>query len=120
MSNPRKAVVFIAGPMTGYPNFNRDEFNTEAGILEEHGFIVLNPAVLPDGLQHGQYLDITLAMLAQADAIFLLDGWEKSKGAMRECGEASRLGLLVIYQSWESLQKFIEHKTGAVLEVLSD
>ena len=120
MSNPRKAVVFIAGPMTGYPNFNRDEFNTEARILEEHGFSVLNPATLPEGLQHEQYMDITLDMLAQADAIFLLDGWEKSKGALRECGEASRLGLLVIYQSWESLQKFIEHKTGAVLEVLND
>ncbi|HHQ6122796.1 TPA: DUF4406 domain-containing protein, partial [Enterobacter hormaechei subsp. hoffmannii] len=42
----RKPVVFIAGPMTGYHNFNRDEFNAEARILEERGFTVLNPAIL--------------------------------------------------------------------------
>lgn len=79
----RKPVVFIAGPMTGYHNFNRDEFNAEARILEERGFTVLNPAILPDGLQHEQYLQITLSMLEQADAVFLLNGWEKSTGATR-------------------------------------
>lgn len=74
---PRKPVVFIAGPMTGYHNFNRDEFNAEARILEERGFTVLNPAILPDGLQHEQYLQITLSMLEQADGVFLLNGWKR-------------------------------------------
>lgn len=79
----RKPVVFIAGPMTGYHNYNRDEFNAEARMLEDRGFTVLNPAILPDGLPHSQYLFITLAMLESADAIFMLDGWEKSGGAFR-------------------------------------
>lgn len=71
--------MFIAGLMTGYHNFNRDEFNAEARILEERGFTVLNPGPLPDGLQHEQYLQITLSMLEQADAVFLLNGWEKHR-----------------------------------------
>jgi hypothetical protein len=73
---------------------------------------VLNPAILPDGLQHGQYLQITLAMLEQADAIFLLNGWEKSKGATREFDRACELGLLFLYQDWESVMPFCANATA--------
>lgn len=113
----RKPVVFIAGPMTGYHNFNRDEFNAEARILEERGFAVLNPATLPDGLLHEQYLQITLAMLAQADAVFLLNGWEKSTGATREFDRADELGLLFLYQDWESVPFAVLRKRNPALEV---
>lgn len=111
----RKPVVFIAGPMTGYHNFNRSEFNTEAGILEERGFTVLNPAILPDGLLHEQYLHITLAMLEQADAVFLLNGWEKSTGATREFDRACELGLLLLCQDWESLPLAVLRKRNPVV-----
>ncbi|HHQ5930740.1 TPA: DUF4406 domain-containing protein [Enterobacter hormaechei subsp. hoffmannii] len=113
----RKPVVFIAGPMTGYHNFNRDEFNAEARILEERSFTVLNPAILPDGLQHEQYLQITLSMLEQADAVFLLNGWEKSTGATREFDRACELGLLFLYQDWESVSIAIHRKRHPLTEV---
>ncbi|EIT0628895.1 DUF4406 domain-containing protein [Escherichia coli] len=113
----RKPVVFIAGPMTGYHNFNRDEFNAEARILEERGFTVLNPAILPDGLQHEQYLQITLSMLEQADAVFLMNGWEKSTGATREFDRACELGLLFLYQDWESVSIAIHRKRHPLTEV---
>ncbi|HDT2145345.1 TPA: DUF4406 domain-containing protein [Enterobacter roggenkampii] len=113
----RKPVVFITGPMTGYHNFNRDEFNTEARILEERGFTVLNPAILPDGLRHDQYLQITLAMLEQADAVFLLNGWENSVGATREFDRADELGLLFLYQDWESVSIAVLRKRNPVVEV---
>ncbi|OVZ94885.1 hypothetical protein CBW58_02090 [Yersinia frederiksenii] len=118
MSNQqRKLVVFIAGPMTGYHNFNRSEFNTEAGILEDRGFTVLNPATLPDGLLHEQYLHITLAMLEQADAIFLLNGWEKSAGATRELDRACELGLLLLCQDWDSVPLAVLRKRHPRVEV---
>lgn len=104
----RKPVVFIAGPMTGYLNFNRDEFNSEAGILKDLGFTVLNPAILPDGLQHSEYLTITLAMLEVADSIFILNGWEKSEGANIEMKRARELGLIFMYQSWETAKNTIQ------------
>ncbi|ENV3745079.1 MAG: DUF4406 domain-containing protein [Enterobacter roggenkampii] len=113
----RKPVVFIAGPMTGYHNFNRDEFHTEARILEERGFTVLNPAILPDGLRHDQYLQITLAMLEQADAVFLLNDWENSVGATREFDRADELGLLFLYQDWESVSIAVLRKRNPALEV---
>ncbi|EGZ4374626.1 DUF4406 domain-containing protein [Salmonella enterica subsp. enterica serovar Lexington] len=103
----RKPVVFIAGPMTGYHNYNRDEFNAEARMLEDRGFTVLNPAILPDGLQHSEYLNITLAMLEAADSIFILDGWENSEGANIEVKRARELGLIFMYQSWETAKNTI-------------
>lgn len=68
----RQPVVFISGPMTGKPDFNRDEFYTEASALDKYGFNVLNRAVMPEGLEHHQYLPMSLVMLEQANAIFLL------------------------------------------------
>jgi hypothetical protein len=79
----RKPVVFIAGPMSGHQDYNRAEFDAEASVLSDQGFTVLNPAILPDGLEHQQYLAITLAMLEQADSVFLLDGWEKAGAQCR-------------------------------------
>lgn len=48
----RRPVIFIAGPMAGKPYFNRDEFYFAAKQLDDLDFIVLNPAIFPDGLQY--------------------------------------------------------------------
>lgn len=42
--------IYIAGPMTVHPNFNREAFNAKADDLRIAGFTPLNPAALPDGL----------------------------------------------------------------------
>ncbi|MBS9435541.1 hypothetical protein Ppb6_04074 [Photorhabdus australis subsp. thailandensis] len=94
-------VVFISGPMTGKPNFNRDAFNLVAKQLKSQGLIVLNPAVHPDGLTHEQYMRMSLVMLEQADAIYLLDGWENSTGAVMEFDRAKMHNLMFMYDSWD-------------------
>ena len=104
----RQPVVFISGPMTGYKNFNRDEFDAEARAMGDRGYIVLNPAILPDGLQHEQYMSITLAMLRQADAVLMLKGWHESKGARLELDLAIRLGLVVLTESWSAMGEVIK------------
>ena len=38
--------VYIAGPMTGYKNFNREAFHKAEEELKREGHTVLNPAVL--------------------------------------------------------------------------
>ncbi|MFU0912997.1 DUF4406 domain-containing protein [Kluyvera intermedia] len=91
--------IYIAGPMSGMPNFNREAFNHEQIILGAKGHVVLNPALLPNGLTQPQYMDICLAMLRCAHAIYLLDGWEKSAGARAEKALAEKLRLEIIYQS---------------------
>lgn len=91
--------IYIAGPMTGLVEFNRPAFMFTAAKLTGRGHVALNPAVLPDGLSQAEYMDICLAMLRCAHAIYLLDGWEKSAGARAEKALAEKLRLEIIYQS---------------------
>lgn len=91
-------IIYIAGPMTGIPDFNRPAFFHAAEGIAASGHQVLNPATLPDGLTQHQYMDICQAMVRSADAIFLLNGWQASRGALAELHQARKLGLLIIYQ----------------------
>jgi hypothetical protein len=69
-------IVYIAGPMTGLPDFNRAEFNIAAKRIKDARHVVLNPAILPDGLTHQQYLKICISLLECANAIYMLRGWK--------------------------------------------
>ena len=80
---------YIAGPMTGLPDYNRPAFLLAEIALSAEGHTVLNPAnhipmVNPDSIDHAQYMQIALAMLDACDAVYFLDGWEKSRGARME------------------------------------
>lgn len=90
--------VYIAGPMTGLPHFNRPAFNQAAINLSFGQHVPLNPAVLPDGLTEADYMAIGLTMLQRAEGIYLLTGWQFSAGARAELALALKLGLEVIEQ----------------------
>ena len=89
--------VYIAGPMTGLPDFNHPAFNAYAAKLEAEGCIVLNPAILPMGLEHYQYMLIGQSMLVVADEVHLLPGWVNSKGALMEHQWATCSGKRIHY-----------------------
>ncbi|HED3065059.1 TPA: DUF4406 domain-containing protein [Kluyvera ascorbata] len=89
-------IVHIAGPMTNRPQFNRPAFFAAAARLRATGNIPLNPAVLPSGLSQADYMSICMAMLQRAEAIYLLDGWKNSDGAVAEYHLAYKLGLKVL------------------------
>lgn len=90
MTPPRK--IYIAGPMTGRVDANRPAFHLQAYKLVQAGHVALNPAVLPDGLEHHEYMAICRPMVEIADEVHMLPGWEHSKGAMMEHQWASQLG----------------------------
>lgn len=90
--------VYIADPMSGYDQLNRPAFHAAERNLRENENVVLNPATLPDGLSQAQYMDICLAMLRCADAVYMLTGWEKSAGARVEHALAEKLELWLFYQ----------------------
>ena len=90
--------IYIAGPMSGLPGFNRAAFHAAELALINSGHVVLNPARLPHGLTEPQYMQIAIAMLQVCDTILLLDGWQQSQGARAEHALAEKLGLQITYQ----------------------
>lgn len=110
--------IYIAGPMRGIKDFNFPAFFAAEEELKAQGYIVFNPArrdedhcgkgfaksetgTLSDitdtkfSLRNALHDDTTFISL-HADAIALLPGWEKSKGANAEHALAVALGLEVI------------------------
>lgn len=92
--------IYISGPMTGYPDFNRKAFMEAEKHLLESGAEVLNPArvELPMDASWVDYMKQDITMLMEADAIYMLEGWERSKGARIELNLACDLAMTVHMQ----------------------
>lgn len=97
MSLPRAGRIYLAGPMTGIEDFNYPAFHAEAERLRELGYHVENPADhgMIDGYEWADYLRLDLQKLITCEAIALLPGWDKSKGARLEYHVATELGMQV-------------------------
>ena len=90
----RGNVVYLAGPMNNVAEFNRPAFNeVEKELQRDKKYIVINPAKLPIGLNYDAYMPICFAMIAAADMLCLLDGWQHSPGAKLEKRYAEYRGL---------------------------
>lgn len=91
--------TYIAGPMSGLDNENRAAFNQLAQTLKQQGHVILNPAILPDGLEQHEYMDICFAMVRAADQLIMLKGWGNSEGATAEYYYAVKLKKTILYQN---------------------
>lgn len=98
----RPTRLYIAGPMTGLPDFNRPAFHAAAAQLRAAGYEVVNPAELdsthpiadPGGYgAWGRYMRRDIPHLVKCDALALLPGWTESKGARLEAHIAQELGM---------------------------
>lgn len=90
-------LIYVAGPMTGLPDFNYPAFRAAAAELREAGFDVEDPSTNENptpGDYHG-WLRAGLAQLIRCDGVALLDGWEASGGARLEVNVGATLGLRV-------------------------
>ena len=96
--------IYIAGPMSGYPNFNFPAFFAAQEMLEAQGWTVFNPAAKdmeddpsiqdnPTGDAEkaiSEGFDFRLAFkwdtekVIEGDAVYMLPGWEFSPGATAE------------------------------------
>lgn len=89
-------IVYIAGKMTGLPDLGKDQFAAAEETLKAKGHQVLNPAWIGGPLPKRCYMPICLSMLAQADAIYLLDNWHDSPGARLERAFAEYQGIRLL------------------------
>lgn len=100
MFEPKK--VFISGPMSGYPDWNKPAFMRAESELKAAGFSVFNPAWLnvDEHWTNQDLMAIDLAALSRCDYIYQLEGWENSKGARAEYMAAVWSGCEIVNHSW--------------------
>lgn len=112
--------IYIAGPMRGIKYFNFPAFDQAERLLTGAGYRVVNPANLdrqlgfdetsyPDDYDWQDLSKIGFSLpdavirdaeaITQCDGIYLLAGWENSKGAKAERAIAEWLGLSVICET---------------------
>lgn len=78
--------VYISGSITNDPNY-KEKFERAQELLEQKGFIAVNPAKLPldpEHFTHAEFMEIDKVLLGMCDAIYLLPGWKESDGALIE------------------------------------
>ena len=90
--------VYLAGKITGNDNYKRDFIKAEwrAKELLGNNILILSPAVLPENIDYNKAINITSAMLREADMVALLKNWNSSNGARHEKELAELLGKKII------------------------
>lgn len=96
----RANTIYIAGPMTGYENYNFDAFNNAAKQFRDKGYEVRNPAEhgVVEGAEWEDYMAYDLTQLGECGVIYLLKGWQMSKGACLEQLIAQNLNMKIVYE----------------------
>jgi hypothetical protein len=103
--------LYLAGQRTGLPDYNRAAFTAATARLRAADHEVISPAEL-DGAEEGMVAGGTGAVLPEdvylrglrkcvasmltAEAVAVLDGWERSRGAALEVRTARELGLPIL------------------------
>lgn len=116
--------IYIAGPMRGKEFFNFPAFDNAKLWLEHCGYVAISPADLDREAGFDPYLlgseadwnnlekcdfslsdaiDRDIKALKQCDLIYMLHGWERSKGAKAEKALAEWMGLEVLHQEPEDV-----------------
>lgn len=115
--NEMKPKIYIAGPMSGIPNNNRDAFNAAANRLAAKGWQPVNPVdverILPcidddgqcDVVELARLMQVLRHIVAMCDALYLLNGFENSNGvrieltAFAECHDHRTLDSIIFQES---------------------
>ena len=87
--------IYIAGPMSGLPEFNYPAFHAAAAVLRAQGHHVENPAenLRPACGTWQGYMRMSLRQIAACDCLYMLPGWQDSRGARVEARVAELRGM---------------------------
>lgn len=94
--------VYISGAISGKKKLDVQwNFAIVEKLLNKNGFDVINPLKISDwDLEWPTYLAIAKVLICsgEVDALYMLDGWDQSKGSRLEHKWAKEKGLLITYQ----------------------
>lgn len=95
--------IYISGKVTGNPDYIEHFNKAYAHLVHDYpGAQIFNPvdimSVFPDGLTYEEIMDFCMYILDKCDAIYMLKGWEDSRGANREYGYALGKDMIIIHE----------------------
>lgn len=100
--------VYISGSISARPlDEARDQFRRAKEYLQEQGHTTVSPMEnsLPRSASWEKHLSIDIILLLGCDAIYLLQGWEISRGATLERMIAIETGKTIIYEKQPELER---------------
>ena len=91
-------VIYVSGPMSGYPNNNIERFNHVCSIFREKlkDVQIVNPAEIDQTLSWEEMMKKDLDDVSRSSHLAFLDGWNFSRGARMEMKLAIELGIKII------------------------
>jgi hypothetical protein len=98
--NGERFHVYLSGPMTGLPDYNRPAFDKVAADIRAEGKTVFNPAEVGERdviRTRSWYMRKDIDALLKSDTVHVLQGWEKSEGAKLEVEIARQLELPIVF-----------------------
>lgn len=110
-----KTKIYIAGKITGDPNYKDKFANMESELLKMPGTVIINPAKLPQGLTPADYARICFAMIDSSDIVVFALDYKESSGALLEMQYCKYVGKKVLSfeeyimqrQAWNTIQSSI-------------
>lgn len=90
--------VYISGPMEGVKDYEIKFKEAEYKLITD-GCAVINPAVINGrGMTREELLELDIELLDKCDVIYMLKGWQQSRGANREYGFALGRGIATMFE----------------------
>ena len=100
MAENQNLKIYISGPITNNPDYKK-QFTDKYYELQGK-YTVIHPLMINAELEWRDYMHIDLSMIKICDCIYMLDGWENSRGARIEHCFAKMMGLKVIYENGDN------------------
>ena len=94
--------LYISGRITDNPNYKEEFENAEKWLLERD-ITPINPIkvnAICNTLTYEEYMKVDYCLIDLCDGLFMLKGWQDSRGALSEMCYGKSLGKKILYQGY--------------------